>query len=44
VERLLVSLIFHCSKDDKHDRAMQDLHASFKGKSQFDLVVVVRLV
>ncbi|KAG2053918.1 SPO22-domain-containing protein [Suillus hirtellus] len=30
VERLLISLIFHCSKDDKHDRAIQDLHASFK--------------
>ncbi|KAG1809768.1 uncharacterized protein HD556DRAFT_1223242, partial [Suillus plorans] len=33
VERLLISLIFHCSKDDKHDRAIQDLHASFKGRS-----------
>ncbi|KIK46084.1 hypothetical protein CY34DRAFT_22194 [Suillus luteus UH-Slu-Lm8-n1] len=30
VERLLISLIFHCSKDDKHDRAIQDLQASFK--------------
>ncbi|KAG1775142.1 meiosis protein SPO22/ZIP4 like-domain-containing protein [Suillus placidus] len=30
VERLLISLIFHCSKDDKHDRAIQDLHTSFK--------------
>lgn len=40
VERLLISLIFHCSKDDKHDRAMQDLHASFKELSdvEFELL------
>ncbi|KAG1746972.1 meiosis protein SPO22/ZIP4 like-domain-containing protein [Suillus lakei] len=36
VERLLISLIFHCSKDDKHDRAIQDLHASFKELSDVD--------
>ncbi|KAG2036233.1 meiosis protein SPO22/ZIP4 like-domain-containing protein [Suillus americanus] len=40
VERLLISLIFHCSKDDKHDRAIQDLHASFKELSdvEFELL------
>ncbi|KAG1855968.1 meiosis protein SPO22/ZIP4 like-domain-containing protein [Suillus subluteus] len=40
VERLLISLIFHCSKDDKHDRAIQDLHGSFKELSdvEFELL------
>ncbi|KAG2072988.1 SPO22-domain-containing protein [Suillus decipiens] len=40
VERLLISLIFHCSKDNKHDRAIQDLHASFKelGDVEFELL------
>ncbi|KAG2135130.1 meiosis protein SPO22/ZIP4 like-domain-containing protein [Suillus clintonianus] len=40
VERLLISLVFHCSKDDKHDRAVQDLHASFKELSdvEFELL------
>lgn len=40
MERLLISLIFHCSKDDKHDRAIQDLHASFKGRSCSNFVVL----
>jgi len=35
VERLLISLIFHCSKNEKHDRAIEDLHASFKGMFRF---------
>ncbi|KAG1741872.1 meiosis protein SPO22/ZIP4 like-domain-containing protein, partial [Suillus paluster] len=40
VERLLIALIFHCSKDDKHDRAIEDLHASFKELSnvEFELL------
>ncbi|KAG2129719.1 meiosis protein SPO22/ZIP4 like-domain-containing protein, partial [Suillus bovinus] len=40
VERLLISLIFHCSRDDQHDRAIQDLHASFKELSdvEFELL------
>ncbi|KAG0701956.1 meiosis protein SPO22/ZIP4 like-domain-containing protein [Suillus ampliporus] len=36
VERLLIALIFHCSKDDKHDRAIEDLHASLKELSDVD--------
>ena len=39
MERLLISLIFHCSKDEKHDRAIEDLHASLKGRSHFHVVV-----
>ncbi|OJA21094.1 hypothetical protein AZE42_07730 [Rhizopogon vesiculosus] len=40
VERLLIFLIFHCSKDEKHDRAMEDLHASLKELSgvEFELL------
>ncbi|KAJ8589076.1 SPO22-domain-containing protein [Rhizopogon salebrosus TDB-379] len=37
VERLLISLIFHCSKDEKHDRAMADLRESLKGMLRFHL-------
>lgn len=36
VERLLISLIFHCSKDEKHDRAMSDLHESLKELNDVD--------
>jgi hypothetical protein len=30
VERLLLSLIFHCSKDGDHARAMKDVDSAFK--------------
>lgn len=39
VERLLISLIFHCSKDEKHDRAIEDLHASLRGMFRFHLFI-----
>ncbi|KAJ3558726.1 hypothetical protein NM688_g744 [Phlebia brevispora] len=29
VDRILLSLLFHCSKDDNHGRAMQDVEAAF---------------
>ncbi|EMD41466.1 hypothetical protein CERSUDRAFT_128264 [Gelatoporia subvermispora B] len=39
VERLLLSLIFHCSKDETHTRAMHDIQMGFElvDKAEFDL-------
>lgn len=31
VDRLLLSLIFHCAKDDDHARAMSTLESTFAG-------------
>ena len=32
VDRLLLSLLFHCSKDENHTRAMRDVEAAFACK------------
>ncbi|KAF7437402.1 hypothetical protein PC9H_004241 [Pleurotus ostreatus] len=39
VDRLLLSLIFHCSKDDDHARAMSDLETAFNHLHQADHVL-----
>jgi hypothetical protein len=36
VERLLLSLIFHCSKDGDHARAMKDVESAFKSVCEAD--------
>lgn len=38
VDRLLLSLLFHCSKDENHLRAMQDVEAALT--SEFFLVLI----
>ncbi|KAH7906954.1 meiosis protein SPO22/ZIP4 like-domain-containing protein [Hygrophoropsis aurantiaca] len=37
VERLVLSLIFHCSKDDDHARAIQDVGITFKELAEADI-------
>ncbi|KAG6334327.1 hypothetical protein ID866_4762 [Astraeus odoratus] len=35
IERLLVTLLFHCSKGDSHTKAMKDLEESLQGKFSY---------
>jgi hypothetical protein len=37
VDRLLLSLIFHCSKDEDHPRAMRDMEKAFSCASDLHL-------
>ena len=42
IEKLLVFLLFHCSKGDDHAKAIKDLEDSFQGNSSF--LIIPRVV
>ncbi|KAH7884118.1 hypothetical protein F5I97DRAFT_1969338 [Phlebopus sp. FC_14] len=39
IEKLLISLLFHCSKGDNHAKALKDLEESFQGMRRIILVI-----
>lgn len=38
IEKLLVSLLFHCSKSGEHATALKDLEHSFQGNYHFPII------
>ncbi|KAL4254899.1 Sporulation-specific protein 22/ZIP4 [Abortiporus biennis] len=39
IDRLLLSLLFHCSRDENHARAMQDINSAFTGLDNAEYIL-----